>query len=197
MTKQHDAADCGETVRRTFTGMDFSGADLSSREYVSCAFDGGNFSQADCTGASFDACVFRGCNVSNPKLTNSRFLDCSFTSCKLLGMNFCDCDQLSFDLAIDDSRLSTCNFSGLKMKRSSFKSCVMEDCYFEDTFLVESDFTGTVFRSTLFHQCDLQKAVFTDAEGYAINPLTNKIRKAVFGLPGALSLLDYFDIVLK
>jgi len=199
MVSNHDEGqlDFEDSNNRSYQGEDYTDASLSGREYNGCTFRGCNFSQTDLSASAFDGCRFIECNLSNPVIKNARFLDCAFDGCKLLGLNFCYCKQLSFDLIVKNSRLLNCNFSGLKMKKSAFTDSILEECYFEDTFLVEVDFSRTAFRSTLFHHCDLQKADFTDADGYAVNPLNNKLQKAVFNLPGALSLLGYFNIILK
>ncbi len=186
-----------EFYKLKYHSIDYTDMQLKNAEYVCCEFIACNFSQANVSGTSFEQCVFTDCNLSNPVIKGAKFIECEFDACKILGLNFGYCSQLSLDITARDSRLLNCNFSGLKMKRSAFTGCTLEECYFEDAFLVEVDFSRSVFRSTLFHQCDLQRAKFIDAEGYAINPLTNKIQKALFTLPGALSLLDYFNIVLK
>lgn len=197
MKSEIEVQDENEYFKQVFLNIDYTDTKISFAEYESCSFTGCNFSQTDMTGTSFDNCIFKECNISNPIVGSAKFQDCEFDLCKMLGINFCNCGQLSFDLVVKNTRLLNCNFSGLKMKRSSFIDCIMEECYFDDTFLVEVDFSRTVFRSTLFHKCDLQKAKFLDAEGYSINPTTNKIQKAIFNLPGALALLDSFNIVIK
>lgn len=193
----------GSKIRSTFreegreeglrgVGSAFAGAERSGILFRDCDFSG-----ADLSGAAFEACRFEDCNLSNPDLSRARFVDAEFDSCKLAGLAFHRCDQLVLDISFFGCRLVGCNFSGMKMKRSRFLSCELEGCWFQDAFLQEADFTASRFRDTLFHGADLQKAVFLEADGYAIDPRTNKVRKAVFGLPGALSFLDFFGIVVK
>ena len=137
------------------------------------------------------------CNLSNPLIKGSRFNNADFSECKLVGLNFYNCEQLRFDLAFSKCRLRACNFSGLKMKGSSFLGCAFDDCYFENTYLVDSKFDDSAFRGTLFHACDLGRASFLEAEGYAIDPRNNNVKKAVFSVPEVLSLIESFGVVIK
>jgi uncharacterized protein YjbI with pentapeptide repeats len=56
----------------------------------------------------------------------------------------------------------------------------------------KSDLTGSTF-----HNSNLSKANFIGAINYSINPLTNKLSKAKFSKPEALSLLDHLDIIIE
>lgn len=90
----------------------------------------------------------------------------------------------------------SCNFSNLKMKGANFQGCRLKECYFTETHLSEANFQECSLEGSFFHQCDLTKADFRGAEHYRIDPQTNKIRKARFSLPEAVSLLHHFDIRL-
>ena len=90
-----------------------------------------------------------------------------------------------------------CNFSDLKMKRTSFLGSKVKECYFNDTFLMEADFRETDLEGSIFHHADLSKADFRDAKNYSINPQSNTLKKARFSIPEALSLLNFFDILIS
>ncbi|GAB1483233.1 hypothetical protein MASR2M78_20490 [Treponema sp.] len=90
-----------------------------------------------------------------------------------------------------------CNFSDLHMKKNKIINSVIEECFFQSTFLVEANFSGSTFSDTLFHNCDLQKANFLDARGYNIDPVVNKVRKAKFSVPEVLNLLNGFGIEIR
>ena len=47
-----------------------------------------------------------------------------------------------------------------------------------------------------FRQCNLTRANFEEATGYAIDVKLNEVSKARFSLPEAVSLLRSLDIVL-
>jgi uncharacterized protein YjbI with pentapeptide repeats len=58
--------------------------------------------------------------------------------------------------------------------------------------LIETDFLGSRFADTNLSYADLSKAT-----NYSIHPTVNRLKKTVFSLPEAVSLLSAFDIVLK
>ena len=58
--------------------------------------------------------------------------------------------------------------------------------------LGKTDFLGSRFADTDLRYADLSKAV-----NYAIDPTTNRLKKTVFSMPEAVSLLSAFDIILK
>jgi len=124
-------------------------------------------------------------------------MDAFFGKCKLMGVNFYSCDQTLLDVEFDGCRMTACNFSGLSMKKSVFRSCEIKDSYFQDAFLQEADFSGSIFSNTLFHNSDLQKASFYKARGYSMDPRANKVQKAVFSVPDVLALVESFGIIIR
>jgi uncharacterized protein YjbI with pentapeptide repeats len=92
--------------------------------------------------------------------------------------------------------LETCNFSDLDLKGTPFLDCQIRDTYFTNTNLSEAVFTGSDLSRSTFHNTDLRKADFQGATNYSINPLTNKVEKAKFSKPEALSLLDHLGILM-
>jgi fluoroquinolone resistance protein len=178
-------------------GLDLTGAHLGGKEFYRCDFKGCDFTEAELAGSVFEDCSFHECNLSNPKVAGARLIKAEFFDCKVVGINFYHFDQLLFDSRFTGSRIQNCNFSELKMKRASFLDCRIDECDFEDAFLVEAKFDDSVFRETLFHGCDLERASFLEASGYAIDPRTNKVRKAVFSVPDVLSLVECLGVVIK
>ena len=72
----------------------------------------------------------------------------------------------------------------------------LKENYFTNTCLIGADFYDVDLSGTIFHNCDLSKADFSSATQYAIDPQTNKIKKARFSLPEAVGLLRTFDITI-
>lgn len=189
-TEEHDIS--GVTV----INADLRDKRLSGKQFCDCVFEDCDFTERDLSGGSFEDCTFRNCNFSNPLIKRTRFIGSKFEGCKLVGLNFCNCDQLSLDAGFTGCRLISCNFTDQKMKKARFIACEVNECYFQNTFLMEADFSRSSFRGTLFHACDLQKASFRSASGYCIDPRANNVRKAVFSVPEVLSLLASFEIVI-
>jgi fluoroquinolone resistance protein len=100
-----------------------------------------------------------------------------------------------FDLRFTECRLTSRNFTDIKMKLCAFMKCEIAECDFQNTFLVEVDFSQT--SQTIFHNRNLQKASFLGAHGYSIDPRNNNVKKAAFSVPDVLPLLDGFEITIK
>jgi len=181
----------------SFSGLELTEADLSGRSFWDCSFSDCDLSYASLKDASLEGCVFKDCKLANTALDGAKLMNCSFDGCKLVGLRFFTCSAMSFEIHLKDCRLELCNFSDLHMKRSSIVDSSVGECYFQNTFLVEANFSGSRFDGTLFHACDLQRANFLLASGYAIDPTTNKVRKAKFSLPDAVNLLSGFGVDIR
>lgn len=82
------------------------------------------------------------------------------------------------------------------MKHVAFNGSKLTDSYFTNTSLTHADFSDVDLSGTIFHKCDLSQADFSTAIQYAIDPLTNTLKKAKFSLPEAVGLLHGFDIMI-
>ena len=176
---------------------DLSNALFVDKELYNCVIENGNFSGANITGTAFEDCIFRNCNLSNVKVDGSRLVGVRFEGCKVVGINFIHFDQTVYDASFHDCRLMECNFSKMKMKKAVFESCEIIECDFNSTYLVEAVFNESLFKRTLFHDANLQKASFFNASGYSIDPRNNKVAKAVFCFPEVLALIECFDVDIR
>jgi fluoroquinolone resistance protein len=178
-------------------GLDLSNHGIPGREFYRCAFEACNLTEADLSSCVFEDCVFRECNLSNPLIKGVKLISAEFLGCKLAGINFYYCDQLLFDSCFSGTHLQNCNFSELKMKGARFIGCRIDECDFENAFLVEARFDDSVFSRTMFHNCNLEKASFLEAKGYQIDPRSNNVKKATFSVPDVLSLIECFGVSIK
>lgn len=164
--------------------------------FSDCTFTKCRFERVDFTGSAFFDCVFNHCELSLTTIVNASLRDVQFKDCKLVGIDFTKCDPSLFRIGFDTCLIDTCNFSSLKLKQTRFIRSIIRESRFIETILQEADFEDSDLEQTLFHQCDLEKANFSDAKNYSINPLTNKIKGAIFSLPEAVSLLKDLGICL-
>jgi uncharacterized protein YjbI with pentapeptide repeats len=112
-----------------------------------------------------------------------------------VGADFFKCEHL-FSASFKNCVMQYCNFSGLNMKKGGFHRSLLKECYFKNTYLQGADFREVNLAGTIFHSCNLEKADFSGAIGYSIDPQVNQIKKAKFSLPDAIGLLACFDIIL-
>jgi uncharacterized protein YjbI with pentapeptide repeats len=182
-----------EYDQETFT--DVSGVECSEGDFSRCRFQGCDLTERS-FGNSLDRCVFEECNLSLVSFKGAKLQGVRFTKCKLLGVDFTICHMLGFVVGFTDCLVQSCNFNYLDLRKTAFKRCEFRETDFIGANLAGSDFTGSVFSAVTFHDTNLTKADFSEAQGYAINPLTNKIQGARFQLPDAIALLENLGIRL-
>jgi uncharacterized protein YjbI with pentapeptide repeats len=137
------------------------------------------------------------CNLSLAKFLNTKLRKTEFSGCKLQGNNFSQADSFALDIGFRKCIISNCIFSELKLRKTSFTECELDDCDFYKSDLTEADFTLASLQGTVFENTILEKAIFTDARNYAINPLKNNIKKARFSMPEAISLIESLGIIIR
>lgn len=75
--------------------------------------------------------------------------------------------------------------------------CSAQNVDFVETDLTKAVFTETDLSGSKFSRTNLSYADFSESINYNIDPNNNKLRKTVFSLPDAVSLLSTFDIIIK
>lgn len=183
-------------VDKTFKGENYTEKALPIAEYENCAFSNCTFANTDLSGITFLECVFEDCDLSMANLTGTAFRDVTFRGCKMLGLHFDDCNLFLLSFNFEGCTLNFSSFFQLKLKNIQFKDCKLEDVDF-----VEADLTNAVFKD-----CNLQKAVFDHtilegadfrtAVGFAIDPDSNKIKKAQFSTQNIAGLLLKYNITI-
>jgi fluoroquinolone resistance protein len=179
-----------------FNGANFKATDLLLGDYENCTFQNSDFANADLSGIGFIDCRFSSCNLSTIKLGQTAFRDVVFKDCKMVGLHFEHCNDFLFAAGFQNCVLNFSSFYKLKLKKTIFKDCNLQ----------EVDFTEADLSSSIFDYCDLNKAIFdntvlekTDfrtAYHYIIDPQSNKLKKAKFSKDGLDGLLHKFDIII-
>lgn len=172
-------------------------ADLKHKVFRNCVFEGCDFSKSQCIGSKFIDCRWVKCNLSLIKWDGCRLQNNQFEECKIVGGNFSRCDRTFLSLSCNKCLIDMGNFSDLDLKNTSFVGSVVRDTHFSQVNLSGANFQDCDLKGSLFHQCDLTKANFLNADNFAINPLTNKLKSARFSKETALHLLDYLGIILE
>lgn len=184
-----------ESENQIFKSLDFSQMLLDEHSFTDCTFEQCNFTESSWKNGKFCSCVFKDCNISLVKVDGCRFQDVTFQECKIIGIEFFKCDtSFLFSVTLAKSFLKYCNFSNLKMRKTSFAGSQLHHCTFITTNLTEANFSGTDLQETTFHNCDLSKVNFCEALNYIIDPRFNTIKKAKFSFPECIGLLKPLDI---
>jgi len=181
----------------TIENEDFGQKPFTRGEYEQCRFIQCNFSATDLSNCRFIDCIFEGCNLSNAKISQTAFRDVKFIQCKMLGLHFDTCQAYGVSFSFENCILNHSSFYGTAIKKTIFRNCQ----------LLETDYTGADLSGALFDNCNLfratfentnlEKADFTTATDYTIDPTLNKIKKARFGVMGLAGLLTRYDIIIQ
>jgi fluoroquinolone resistance protein len=144
----------------------------------------------------FEQCVFEKCDVSLLKVPESSFIGVRFLHAKMLGIDWTQA-ATPLTLAFHGSNISHSMFTRLSLQKMEMVECVAREVDFTGTNLTRANLGKTDFQGSRFADTNLSYADFSKAVNYAIDPRTNRLKKAVFSVPEAMSLLSAFDIVLK
>lgn len=167
--------------------------DLYDIEFTECKFSKIDFKESFITNCLFIDCTFENCNLSNSKFPGCTFRDAQFKGCKVSGINWTDASNLvSFNF--DDCQINYSIFLGIKLDSFKCTNSQAKGCDFSECSLKNADFTKTDLTETNFHHANCEKASFSDAKQYYIDPSVTKLKDATFSYPEALGLLNSFEI---
>jgi uncharacterized protein YjbI with pentapeptide repeats len=181
---------------REFLKVNYPEQEVHDTEFYKCRFTECNFFKTRFIDCEFENCTFEKCDLSLIALTESRLLDVEFMDTKTLGVDW--------TLLKKPYRFS---FKGCKLDNSSFfrmelNSLNMIECSAKEIDFIEANLTKMVFGYTdLYHSrfngANLSFADFSNAINYSIDPNQYKLKKTIFTMPEAISLLSGFDIVIR
>lgn len=181
----------------TISKIHLEGEPLRDISFHDCRFENCSFTDVDLSGSTFRDCRFINCQWSTVILFNTILGNTEFDQCKLMGLNFTDCNHFSFSPDFFNTLLDNSVFYNLDMSQRKFRECQIKNCDFTEVDLREADFRKSQFRDTLFQQCKMEKSTFVDAQGYTIDPISNKIGGARFSQPDVMSFLAYLGIEIE
>lgn len=169
---------------------------LTDIEFTECEFkniDGQNLFFTNCL---FIDCKFTNCNFTNSRFPGSTFRDSSFNGCKVSGVNWTEASNLvSFNF--NDCQINYSVFLGMKLDNFICTESQVKSCDFSEASLKNADFSKSDLSETNFHHANCEKAKFSDAKQYYIDPSVTKLKEAIFSFPEAMSLLKSFEIKIE
>ncbi len=191
--------------------MDFSGSDSFDNEtfdhtacneevegvsFYKCTFQNVDFQSARLVDCAFDECRFVQCNLSLMEIVGSLFTWVKFTDCKMVGVDWSGTGgflSASYSGCIMRNNV----FADMNLSQYKFLSCDLREAQFSNVRLKSAVFDECELGQCQFHQADLSYANFATSRNYYMNAETNTLKKTVFSLPEAVSLLANLDIVLE
>ncbi len=182
---------------KAFEKIDFTKTFLPKGEYDCCVFINCNFYEANLSNYTFNECEFRGCDFSLSKLNSTMLNDIKFIDCKLLGLHFKDCNDFVLSVYFENCILKLSSFFKLKLRKTRFKSCNLQDVDFSETDLSGAVFDNCDFQRAIFINSNLEKVDFRSSINYSFDPEKNRIKKAKFSRAEVIGLLDKYDIEIE
>lgn len=180
-----------------FEKINFANNALPAKEFEECSFHYCDFSNVNLSSILFTNCIFFGCQFNLTTLKNTGFRGVKFDQTKIMGLQFEDCNQFLLSLAFSKSSLTLSSFRSLVLKKIEFSECILKEVDFSSADLSGSSFQNTALSRSIFFQTNLEKADFTSAIDYAIDPDLNKVKRTKFSFPGLLGLLDKYDLDIR
>jgi uncharacterized protein YjbI with pentapeptide repeats len=185
-----------ECVAEAFSDADCSGQDIIDVEFDACTFRHCAFAKASLRKCRVLDSTFESCDFSLLKAPHARFRDVKFKDCKMIGVDWTTIGG-ALDLVFEHCLLDYCIFAGLDLRRIKLLGCSAREADFSGSNMREAVCVRTDFRAARFSNTDLGKADFRGATNYRIDPAANRVRKARFSLPEAVSLLQGLDISIE
>lgn len=171
---------------KIYRDLDFKKKPLKKGEYEDCKFNGCDLSNTDLADIKFVDCKFTACDLSLAKVTNTAFRGVTFRGCKMLGLRFDTCNEFGLSFSFDDCSLNHSTFFQTKLRKTGFK----------DSQMHEVDFAGCDLAGAVFDNTIIEKTDFRTSYNYSIDPENNRMKKAMFSIPGVVGLLDKYDILI-
>jgi len=193
----HPATDyAGELFRK----VRLERGELAGSQFHDCTFEACSFAETSFESCRFVGCLFRDCDLSLAQIRDCSFTTARFEQSKLVGVDWTRASwpevRLGEPLSFTACALSHSTFIGLNLQGVSFRGCVAVNVDFREADLSAANFARTDLLDSLFQATNLTGADLSRARNYRIDPSQNRIEKARFSLPEAMSLLYSMDIVL-
>lgn len=179
-----------------FSKLQLLGKATEGVTFEECTFDACRLQESMFTKCRFIDCTFKGCMLSAVKVTGCAFQECAFTDCKIIGVDWSRVTELR-GAVFTRCEMGQCNFAFLKLSKLVMTKGSLRESYLTECVCIGADFRETDFSGTIFAKDDVSSANFTGATNYAIDVRDNKIAKATFSLPEAVSLLRGLEIELS
>ena len=182
--------------KENFESLTYLSKTIQDREFENCTFEKCRFVECVFENCKFIDCTFSNCSLSAIKPFNSQFTDIVFKDSKIMGLDWTKAKNIR-QLTFERCDLSYSNFSLIKLHNLKLLECVAKDVKFDGADLSLGVFTKTDFSNSIFSNTNLTGTDFRKAFNYDINFNFNKLTKAKFSIPEALSLLNSLDIILE
>lgn len=184
-----------------FESLKMDQTEIASSDFHECVFERCSFIEGGFQSCRIVGCTFKECDLSLLRIPGSVFSTTRFEDSKIIGVNWTEADwsgtNLGEPLGFYNCNLRHSTFIGLNLQRIQIKDCAALEVDFREADLSQANFGGSDLAGSLFLNTNLTGADLSRARSYNIAPDKNKLSRARFSLPEAISLLHNLDIVLE
>lgn len=173
--------------------IDFTKENLEA-SYTACTFTGCRFTGADLSSILFEECTFVECDLSNAKVLDAGFQEVIFERCKVMGVLFETAKAFLFSIEARDTLFNHASFFGVDLQNSSFSKCTFEQADFTNAKCEGVHFKECSLHLARFEYTALQRADFTSARDFSIDPNVNQVKGTRFANDNLSGLLDAHPI---
>lgn len=181
---------------REFADVHVEKSEIEDTAFRNCKFINCRFSECGFVDCVFEKCLFDRCDLSLLGVAHSSFRNTYFLASKVIGINWTQASNPA-SIHFKDCVINYSVFFGMSLARMKMLHCVAHEVNFADANLTGAILRETDFRKSVFSNTNLTRADFREAENYAIHPNHNTLKKTIFALPEAISLLSTLDIILE
>lgn len=185
-----------ESNDREFVGLHVEKSKIEDTAFRNCKFINCRFSECGFVDCAFEKCLFDRCDLSLLGVAHTSFRDTYFLASKAIGINWTRSSNPA-SIHFKDCAINYSVFFGMSLTRMKMLHCVAHETDFADANLTGAILRETDFHNSVFSNTNLTRADFRGAENYSINPNHNTLKKTIFSLPEAISLLSTLDIILE
>jgi fluoroquinolone resistance protein len=193
-----DILSATQYVNRKFEKETLTGERIVTGEFTESLFIRCDFSETIFEACRFTDCLFDGCDLAMVEFPGCTFTSVAFKDSRLMGVDWTRADWPRLGggrrITFTDCVISHSTFIGLSLREIQLVRCTASDVDFREADLSRASFIDTDLAESIFQNTDLTQADFSRARNYRIDPAQNKISRAKFSLPEALSLLYSMDI---
>lgn len=129
-------------------------------------------------------------------MSGNKFVDVTFKESKIVGVDWAGLRAPSrfnfYDCILHNNIFLKLNLNGIEIK-----NCQVRDADFSESNLTKALLTHCDFHGTRFQMTNLTQADLSDSINYTINPNSARLKKTIFTMPEAISLLKSFDIIIR
>lgn len=187
---------CSDFYQDNFFKQNLADETIEQKRFEDCQFNNCTFVNCKFKKCHFSNCVFKDCVLSAVILTDSTWVDVKFQNSKVIGIDWTRAKQVQ-EISFEDCQLNYSNFRFLSLPKLQLIHCEAKEVDFSGVNLANSVFHDSDLDRSIFFKTNLTGVDFRAARNYFIDARVNKVTKAQFSLPEALSLLSGLDVVIE